>query len=124
MCYNSTTLSHITNNITMLYITTNKQYKTIIHISYFQFVNILARKIKGETFILNRPLNLEAHVCQRTYCANTKSHLKPAKIIRIIYYVFSTNTATDCLVIVWILRTVRGSHKHSDCLDRASHYEP
>ena len=49
---------------------------------------------------------------------------KPAKIIRIIYYVLSTNTATDCLVIVWILRTVRASHKHSDCLDRASHYEP
>ena len=41
----------------MLYIITNKQYKTIIHTSYFQFVNSLARKNKGETFILNRPIS-------------------------------------------------------------------
>ena len=46
----------MTTNITMIQITASKQNKTIIHISYFQLVNILARKIKGETFILNRPL--------------------------------------------------------------------
>ena len=42
---------------------------------------------------------------KRNSNANTKSRLKPGKNNRIIYYVFSTNTATDCLVIVWILRT-------------------
>ena len=42
---------------------------------------------------------------KRNSSANTKSHLKPAKIILIIYYVFSTNTATDCLVMFGFLRT-------------------
>ena len=50
-------------------------------------------------------LNLEAHVRQRKSSTNTKSHLKPAKKTRNNYYVFSTNTATYLLVIVWILRT-------------------
>ena len=54
---NATILSHMINSITFFHIEINKQDTTIIHISYFLFVNILARKFKGEYFILNRPLN-------------------------------------------------------------------
>ena len=43
------------NKFKAFHIVANKQYKTINLISYFQFVNILAQKNKGETFILNRP---------------------------------------------------------------------
>ena len=49
---------------------------------------------------------LEAYDCQRKSSANTKSHLKSAKFIRIIVYVFSRKMATACLAIFfWILRT-------------------
>ena len=50
-------------------------------------------------------LILLAIVCHRTQMREHKIALKTAKISRIIYYVFSTNTANDLLVIVWILRT-------------------
>ena len=50
-------------------------------------------------------LILLANVCHRTQMREHKIALKTAKKGRIIYYVFSTNTANDLLVIVWILRT-------------------
>ena len=44
------------DNLKTFHIVPNNLYKTINLISFFQIVNILARKIKGETFELNRPL--------------------------------------------------------------------
>ena len=54
----ATTFLHMINKFKAFHMVANKQYQTIILISYFQFVNILARKNKGETFILNRPLRV------------------------------------------------------------------
>ena len=50
-------------------------------------------------------LILLTNVCHRTQMREHKIALKTAKKGRIIYYVFSTNTANDLLVIVWIFRT-------------------
>ena len=51
------------DNLNTFHIVPNKLYKTINLISYFQIVNILARKIKGETFELNRPLQINNIMC-------------------------------------------------------------
>ena len=50
------------DNLNTFHIVPNKLYKTINLISYFQIVNILARKIKGETFELNRPLCIDKRI--------------------------------------------------------------
>ena len=66
--HNATKFSHMIDNLKTFHIVPNKLYKTINLISYFQIVNILARKIKGETSELNRPLGYVYDFSQRFFC--------------------------------------------------------